>query len=77
MTKVEEKVKKILVNLLGVEESEITSTTTLMDLGGDSLDAIEIIMDCESEFGISIPDDDTEKLDTFEKLVNYITMKIK
>lgn len=77
MTKVEKKVKEILVNLLGVEESEITSTTTLIDLGGDSLDAIEIIMDCEREFGISIPDDDTEKLDTFEKLVNYITMKIK
>lgn len=77
MTKVEKKVKEILVNLLGVEENEITSTTTLIDLGGDSLDAIEIIMDCEREFGISIPDDDTEKLDTFEKLVNYITMKIK
>lgn len=77
MTKVEKKVKEILVNLLGVEESDITSTTTLMDLGGDSLDAIEIIMDCEREFGISIPDDDTEKLDTFEKLVNYITIKIK
>lgn len=77
MTKVEKKVKEILVNLLGVEESDITSTTTLIDLEGDSLDAIEIIMDCEREFGISIPDDDTEKLDTFEKLVNYITTKIK
>ena len=65
MSEVASKVKAIIVDKLGVEESEVTETASFTnDLGADSLDTVELIMEFEKEFGISIPDDQTEKIAT-------------
>jgi acyl carrier protein len=70
---VEERVKKIIVNKLGVQESEVTSSASFSDdLGADSLDAVELIMEFEKEFNISIPDEQAETLNTFGKAVTYL-----
>lgn len=66
-------IKKMIVDQLGVDESSIEMETNLMkDLEADSLDAVEIIMAIEDEFGIEIPDDDAEKFQTVGDLVNYV-----
>lgn len=71
-----EKVVKIIANQLGVEDvSEITRTTSLMnDLEADSLDAVEIIMEIEDEFGIEIPDDEAEKFKNIGDIVDYVEL---
>ncbi|MCF2553052.1 acyl carrier protein, partial [Bacteroides caecigallinarum] len=67
------KVQKIIVDKLGVEESEVVPTASFTnDLGADSLDTVELIMEFEKEFGISIPDDQAEKIQTVGDAISYI-----
>ena len=68
-----DKVKAIIVEQLQVDEDEITMDTNLMkDLSADSLDAVEIIMAIEDEYGIEIPDEEAEKMQTVSDLVKYV-----
>lgn len=68
-----EKIREIIIDQLNVEPEEITMETHLMkDLEADSLDAVEIIMGIEDEFGIEIPDEEAEKFQTVSDLVNYV-----
>jgi acyl carrier protein len=70
---VEEKVKKIIVDQLGVEEAEVTPEAKFIeDLGADSLDTVELVMALEEEFGIEIPDEDAEKIVTVKDASSYI-----
>jgi acyl carrier protein len=75
MASVLDKIKKIIVDQLDVEESEITLETSFEDLDADSLDIVELIMALEEEFGIEIPDEDGEKLTTVGSAVDYITSR--
>ncbi|MEE8256991.1 MAG: acyl carrier protein [Acidobacteriota bacterium] len=78
MASVEEKVKKIIVEQLTVEESEVTSTASFVDdLGADSLDTVELVMAFEENFEIEIPDEDAEKISTVKDAVAYITDHVK
>ncbi len=65
-------VVSILEDKLGVDSSEISYSSTLSDLGADSLDAVELVMECEKEFGINIPDDEAERIRTVGDAVRYI-----
>ena len=68
-----DKVKDVIIDKLGVEEESIKSEAHFVnDLGADSLDTVELIMDFEEEFGIEIPDDDAEKITTVGSAVEYI-----
>ena len=70
---VEEKVKQIIVDELGVDEGEVTPNARFIDdLGADSLDTVELVMAFEEEFGAEIPDEDAEKLQTVGDVVKYI-----
>ena len=78
MSEVASKVKAIIVDKLGVEESEVTDTASFTnDLGADSLDTVELIMEFEKEFGISIPDDQAEKIATVGDAISYIEANAK
>jgi len=71
--RVVEKVKRIIREQLGVEEDEITPTTSFVDdLGADSLDTVELVMAIEEAFDIEIPDNDAEKMRTVQDLIDYI-----
>ena len=73
MSEIASRVKAIIVDKLGVEESEVTNESSFTnDLGADSLDTVELIMEFEKEFGISIPDDQAEKIATVCAAVSYI-----
>lgn len=73
---VEEKVKSIIVDQLGVKAEEVTSTASFVDdLGADSLDTVELVMALEEEFGIEIPDEDAEKMTTVGEAIKYIDAK--
>jgi len=73
MASVEEKVKSIIVDQLGVNEGEVTSAASFVDdLGADSLDTIELVMAFEEAFGIEIPDEDAEKIKTVKDAIGYI-----
>ncbi|WP_101689370.1 acyl carrier protein [Dysgonomonas massiliensis] len=73
MSEVASKVKAIIVEKLGVDASEVTDTASFTnDLGADSLDTVELIMEFEKEFSISIPDDQTEKIATVGDAISYI-----
>jgi acyl carrier protein len=73
---IEAKVKAIIVDKLGVDESEITLESNFTnDLGADSLDTVELIMEFEKEFDISIPDEDAENISTVGSAVSYLTEK--
>lgn len=73
MSTVEEKVKSIIVEKLGVEESEVTTDANFAnDLGADSLDTVELIMEFEREFDLSIPDEQAEKIATVGMAIAYI-----
>jgi acyl carrier protein len=77
MSNVEEKVKDIIVEELGVEREKLTSEASYMeDLGADSLDTVELVMAFEKEFDIDIPDEDAEKLRTVGDAMNYLHEKI-
>ena len=70
---VAEKVKSIIVEQLGVEESEVTSDASFVnDLGADSLDTVELVMAFEEAFDIEIPDEDAEKIVTVKNAIDYI-----
>ena len=74
---VEAKVKEIIIDKLGVEESQITPEASFTnDLGADSLDIVELVMGLESAFSLSIPDEDAEKIGTVGDAVNYLTEKV-
>ncbi len=78
MSEIENKVKAIIVDKLGVEESQVTMDANFQnDLNADSLDTVELIMEFEKEFGISIPDEDTEKISTVGEAVAYVEQAIK
>jgi acyl carrier protein len=78
MQDVSKRVTQILIEKLGIAESEITPDANLVkDLGIDSLDYAEIVMDFEQTFDIKIPDDDAEKLSTIGNAVKYIENKLK
>ena len=73
MSNVQEKVTKIIVDKLGVEESEVTNEASFTnDLGADSLDTVELIMEFEKEFDIQIPDDQAESIATVGSAIEYI-----
>ena len=73
MSAIESKVKAIIVDKLGVEESQVTPEASFTaDLNADSLDTVEVIMEFEKEFGISIPDDDTSKIKCVQDVIDYI-----
>ncbi len=73
MSSVAEKVKKIIVDKLGVDESEVTEDASFTnDLGADSLDTVELIMEFEKEFDISIPDEEAENIQTVGQAVAYV-----
>jgi acyl carrier protein len=73
MASVDERVKSIIVEQLGVEESQVTDTAKFVeDLGADSLDTVELVMALEEEFSIEIPDEDAEKIATVGDAINYI-----
>jgi acyl carrier protein len=68
-----EKIKKIIVDQLGVDESEVTLEASFVDdLGADSLDTVELVMALEEEFGIEISDEDAEKIITIGDAIKYI-----
>lgn len=73
---VESKVREIIVSKLGVEESQVTPAASFTkDLGADSLDTVELVMEFEKEFGLQIPDEDAEKIQSVGDAVTYITSK--
>ncbi len=73
MPSVEDKVKSIIVDQLGVNEGEVTPAASFVDdLGADSLDTIELVMAFEEAFGIEIPDEDAEKIKTVKNAIEYI-----
>jgi acyl carrier protein len=73
MKQLEEKVKDIIVEELGVERDKLTADASFMeDLGADSLDTVELVMALEEEFGIEIPDEDAEKITRVKEATEYI-----
>jgi acyl carrier protein len=78
MSEIRGKVKTIIMDKLGVEEAEITDEASFTnDLGADSLDTVELIMEFEKEFNIAIPDDQAEKIGTVGQAVTYIEANVK
>src|SRR5215467_6056200 len=75
---IEDKVKQIIVDELGVEESEVTPNARFIDdLGADSLDTVELVMRFEEEFSIEIPDEDAEKIQSVRDAIAYIEERRK
>lgn len=73
---VEEKVKEIIIDQLGVDEKQVDSGASFIDdLGADSLDTVELVMALEEEFDIEIPDDEAEKIATVQNAVDYINSR--
>jgi len=73
MSTIEERVKKIVIEQLGVTEDEVTIEASFVDdLGADSLDTVELVMALEEEFETEIPDEDAEKITTVQEAVNYV-----
>jgi len=78
MSDIAEKVKSIIVEKLGVEASEVTTEASFTnDLGADSLDTVELIMEFEKEFNVSIPDDQAENIQTVAQAVTYLEENAK
>ncbi len=74
MSTVEERVKQIVVEQLGVKEDEVTPDASFVDdLGADSLDTVELVMALEEEFNCEIPDEEAEKITTVQQAMDYIT----
>jgi acyl carrier protein len=73
MSEIADKVKKIVVEHLGVEEAKVTPEASFIDdLGADSLDTVELVMEFEDEFDLNIPDEDAEKIQTVGDAIKYI-----
>jgi len=78
MASIEEKVKQLIVEQLGVDEAEVTPAAHFIDdLGADSLDIVELVMTFEESFEIEIPDEDAEKIQTVKDAVDYIQSHVK
>ena len=78
MPAVEDKVKQIIVDQLGVEPEDVTPAASFVDdLGADSLDRVELVMALEETFGVEIPDEDAEKISTVKDAVDYIQKNAK
>ena len=78
MENLENKIKEIIIDKLGIEESEITESANFTnDLGADSLDTVELIMEFEKEFNVSIPDEDAEKIGTVGDAISYLKDNVK
>ena len=78
MASIEERVKQIIVEQLGVDEAEVTPSASFVDdLGADSLDTVELVMAFEEAFEIEIPDEDAEKIRTVQDAVTYIDQHAK
>ena len=78
MSDIAERVKKIVVEHLGVEAEKVTENANFIDdLGADSLDTVELVMAFEEEFGIEIPDEDAEKITRVKEAVEYIEKNAK
>jgi len=76
MSEISSKVKAIIVDKLVIDESEVTNDSNFMsDLGADSLDTVELIMEFEKEFDLQIPDDEAEKITTVGEAIKYIESK--
>jgi acyl carrier protein len=77
MADLEEKVREIIAKELGVEREKLTDSASFMeDLGADSLDTVELVMEFEKEFNIDIPDEDAEKLRTVGDALGYLRQKV-
>ena len=77
MTEYSDKIKEIIIDKLGVEDSKITMEARFIeDLGADSLDTVELIMQFEEEFGIEIPDEEAENLLSVSQAVDFISNKL-
>lgn len=78
MSSIEERVKKIVIEQLGVKEESVTPDASFVDdLGADSLDTVELVMALEEEFEAEIPDEDAEKIGTVQDAINYISERAK
>lgn len=78
MSEIADKVKSIIVDKLGVEASEVTQEASFTnDLGADSLDTVELIMEFEKEFNVSIPDDQAENIQTVGQAIQYLEEHVK
>ena len=77
MSSIEERVKKIIVEQLGVEESKVVSEASFVeDLGADSLDIVELVMALEEQFDTEIPDEDAQKILTVKSAVDYVSSRV-
>ncbi|HXH08713.1 MAG TPA: acyl carrier protein [Alphaproteobacteria bacterium] len=78
MASIEQRVKEIIVEQLGVEEDEVSPEASFVDdLGADSLDTVELVMAFEEEFNIEIPDEDAEGITTVQDAIDYIKANVK
>ncbi|ADC71767.1 MULTISPECIES: acyl carrier protein [Thioalkalivibrio] len=78
MSSIEERVKKIVVEQLGVKEEDVTNSAAFVDdLGADSLDTVELVMALEEEFETEIPDEQAEKITTVQQAIDYINEHMK
>ena len=74
MSSIEERVKKIVVDQLGVSEDQVTSAASFVDdLGADSLDTVELVMALEEEFETEIPDEEAEKITTVQQAIDFVS----
>jgi acyl carrier protein len=77
MSSIDERVKKIVIEQLGVKEEEVTTQASFVeDLGADSLDTVELVMALEEEFECEIPDEEAEKITTVQQAVDYVNANI-
>ena len=78
MSNIEERVKKIVVEQLGVKEDDVNNGSSFVDdLGADSLDTVELVMALEEEFECEIPDEEAEKITTVQQAINYVGSNLK
>ena len=78
MSEIQDKIKQIIVDELGVDEAEVTENARFIeDLGAESLDLVELVMRFEEEFGVEIPDEDAEKIQSVRDAIEYIEKHLK
>jgi len=78
MSNIEERVKKIVIEQLGVKEEDVSNSASFVeDLGADSLDTVELVMDLEEQFNITIPEEDQEKLRTVQDAIDYLEANLE
>ena len=77
MSNIDERVKKIVIEQLGVKEDEVNNGSSFVDdLGADSLDTVELVMALEEEFECEIPDEEAEKITTVQQAIDYVTANL-